>query len=320
MTRGIVYTASAGGLVQARGSADSVLLWQHDLKSALASGPKVRQNTVVVGGADAEVFALSTADGHPCWSKQVSNELLAPPKIARSNVYAKTIDGRVYAFTLDNGRVRWRYFHGSPQLILRAGSAVSVSGNTLVAGFSDGKIVGLEADSGQVRWTKNLAYSRGASDVERMIDIDATPIISRGVVYAVSYQGYVAALSLDDGRFLWRRKLSSYRNMSLSHNRLFVTDASSGLWAIDASNGSVLWHQKNLMYRGLTAVASSSFGLLTADKYGFLHVVSESDGEVIARTQLSIGAIYASAAVAGNQVYVLGGKGGLIKYQLSWAK
>ena len=42
-----------------------------------------------------------------------------------------------------------------------------------------------------------------------MVDIDASPVVKDGIVYAVSFQGKVAAVELETGKIIWARDMSS---------------------------------------------------------------------------------------------------------------
>ena len=75
------------------------------------------------------------------------------------------------------------------------------------------------------------------------VDIDADPIVRGDVAYLASYQGYVGALSLKDGQFIWRKPASVYKNMAIDGNALYLTDSDDTIWSINRQNGQVNWKQ-----------------------------------------------------------------------------
>ena len=156
----------------------------------------------------------------------------------------------------------------------------------------------------------------GSSDVERLVDIDADPIVQGDVVYLASYQGYVGALTLSNGQFLWQKKSSVYKNMASDGNTLYVTDSDDVLWAIDKQNGQVRWKQVVLKARGLTEPVLMGRHLVVADKMGFVHVLETQNGELVSRAQLT-GPIDIAPAVAGNSVYVMTANGKLNRLSVS---
>ena len=85
-----------------------------------------------------------------------------------------------------------------------------------------------------------------------MSDISADPIVQNGIIYAVSYQGRLAALKADSGNPLWEREMSSYAGFALSNNMIFVADAKGHIVAVDRRNGKTIWEQAGLEGRRLS--------------------------------------------------------------------
>lgn len=300
---GIVYTATSDGHIEALNAKSGEGIWQNMLPSGAASGPYVGSAHIAIGGTDASVFLISKKNGDVLWHEPVANTVLAPPVIEKGRVIAKTIDGHVYAFDESTGQLLWTYHHQTPNLVLRAQSTPVVVNNMVIVGFADGRLDGLSLDNGSVLWQRSIAYAQGSSDVDRMVDIDATPIVRNDTIYAVTYQGYIVALSLNTGQFLWQHTLSSYRNMVLGRRYLYVTDTNSALWAFNPRTGTVVWRQKALHNRDLTAPVLTRNGLALGDGLGYIHLLSSITGELRGRLSLARDKINARPADHGNDLY-----------------
>lgn len=318
-----VYTADVKGRIMAFDKSTGKKIWETDLdkKSSyneILSGPSVGEDVLAVTNQDAQVIVFDSSTGEKLWQKTVSNEVLAPPTIAEGKVFVKTVDGNLSAFDARTGERVWTYTHGATPLIMRAGSSPQALFGVVIAGFADGKLVGLRADTGQILWEKSMAIPEGASDVERMADIDANPIVSEGVVYVASYQQNVSAMSLQTGEIIWKKEnISAYNNMATSSNALFVVDNNSDIWAIDKNSGSILWEQKDFHNRRLTAPAVvNNQALVFGDYQGYVSWISLQDGHSVARTRPSSDAIVVDPTVDGNQVYILTSDGTLTAYQI----
>ncbi|MDP3268848.1 MAG: PQQ-binding-like beta-propeller repeat protein, partial [Legionella sp.] len=174
----------------------------------------------------------------------------------------------------------------------------------------------IELDTGRVVWQRSIAYATGASDVERLVDIDADPIVKNKVAYLASYQGYIGALSLTDGQFIWKKSGSVYKNMILSANTLYLTDSNDVVWSINSRTGQVNWKQTALKARGLTEPVLLGNDLVVGDKTGYLHFIGSQTGELLARSQLS-GGVSISPNVAGRNLYVLTDNGMLNQLSVS---
>lgn len=312
----IVYTADASGLVQAVSKKDGQVKWSTILKNNIVSGPTVADGFVIVGTNASTLVLLNQANGKEIWQHKVSAEVLAPPALSHQKVIAKTIDGKVYAIDAVNGKQLWVADHGAPGLVLKASSSPIVVDNLILIGFSDGKLDALELQTGRLMWQRSIAYGTGASDVDRLVDIDSDPIINNNVAYLASYQGYVGALSLSNGQFLWRKPASVYKNMLLSHNNLYFTDSNDVLWSLNSLTGQVNWKQTALKARGLTAPVLVGGDLAVGDRTGYLHILSTQTGELLGRSQLS-GGVTVSPSVSGQKMYVLTDNGMLNQLSVS---
>lgn len=313
----IIYTANSTGVVQAVNVVQGKPLWTKKLTTGLVSGPSVAEGILAFGTETSTVVLLRQDDGKELWQEKVSGEVLAKPLIANHKIIAKTVDGNLYALDLRNGEKLWTSDHGAPNLILKASSSPVVVGDRIVlVGHADGKMDAVDLQTGQLLWQRSIAFANGASDVERLVDIDADPIVRGEVAYLGSYQGYVGALSLTDGQFLWRKPASVYKNMAIDENNLYLTDSDDIIWSLSRQNGQVNWKQLALKSRGLTEPVLMGNRLIVGDKTGLLHVIAKYNGELLSRTQLT-GAITTTPAVAGQGVYVMTANGKLSRFSVS---
>lgn len=312
-----IYTADASGVIQAANMSSGQILWSKKVNAAIISGPAVLNQYLIVGTDSSKLIAFEKQSGKQLWQANVSGDVLAKPLITANKVIAKTIDGNLYAFDLATGRQLWLSVHGSPGLILKASSApVVVDNKMIISGYSDGKMDALDLKTGQLLWQRSIAYASGASDVERLVDIDADPIVQGNTVLLATYQGYVGALSLSTGDFIWRKPASTYNNIVVSGNTLYMTDSNDVVRAINKTTGQVNWKQVLLKARGLTEPVLMGNRLVIGDKTGMLHILSADNGEFISRIQLA-SPIYVAPLVAGNAIFVMTANGKLSRFSVS---
>ena len=282
-----IFTASRSGEISARNRKSGQVLWTIKLDRNIVSGPAVNASVVAVGTEASDLVLLDRTNGHVLWKKKVSGEVLAKPTLSAQNAIAKTIDGNLYAFDIPSGDMKWQVNHGSPDLILKSSSSPVIVSNVVLAGFSDGKLDAVDLSSGRLLWRRSIVFPKGGNDVERLIDIDADPVVKGDIVYLASYQGLIGALSLSNGQFLWSRPASVYKNMLLKNNALYVTDSDDVVWAFNAQTGSVKWKQTELKARGLTEPGLMNNRVVVGDRQGFLHVLSADNGEILGRSSLA---------------------------------
>ncbi len=318
ISKGVIYTSSYLGDVTAIDSKTGKIIWRQHLKTQLTSGPGVGKGVVIVGGGDGHIFALNANNGSLKWQVPVSSEVLAAPTVSADLVLVKSEDGQLTAYKIYNGRRSWSFGQQTPNLILRASSSpISYQGN-VVAGFANGEIAVLNLYSGASIWQRAIAVPQGSSDIQRMIDIDADPVVKNGVIYTATYQGQIAALQLRTGRVLWKHKISSYAGIAVGPRYVFVSDAGGHVWAFDRASGAVAWKQNNLFGRGLTGPAIVGNAIVVGDKKGYLHWLARSDGRFLTRVRVDSRALYAAPIAQGNNMVVAYDSNGVLaKYQVA---
>lgn len=309
-----IFTSNQNGVVAANDIQTGKSLWQTNTGGALSGGAAVNADHVYVGGRDGDVYALNQSNGALVWKTQSSSEILAPAAASDGRVLVKTIDGRVTAFSTVDGHELWKYQETEPTLILRGSSAPQIARGAVIVGFENGDLVKLNLHNGREEWQRAIAEAQGLFAIQRMIDIDADPIIMGNRVYAATYQGHVAALDFSSGNELWSHDISSYAGIASDGRKVFVSDAKSHVWAFNANGGAVNWQQTKLEARTITGPALIGDYVVVGDAEGYLHWMSQQDGHFVARTRVSGSGILATPIVQQNVLYVYTKDGHLAAY------
>ncbi len=280
-----VYQADNIGRVVAYETSSGEHLWRVELDAPINSGP-VSSGELLLFGGDAEVIALKRRDGSLAWRSAVSSEVLSLPAYQDNTVVVHTVDGNIFALDANDGRLRWRHSESVPTLSLRgSGNPVIVDGLVL-CGTANGKVLALGLNDGVLRWQNTVAIPRGRSELERMVDVDADLAVADGVVYAVSYQGNLVAMTLAGGQLMWSREIASATGISVDSGLLYVTDIGGDVWALSRRGGATMWKQDALHQRGLTAPVQQGNYLIVGDYEGLLHWLSKEDGRIVARAKI----------------------------------
>ncbi|MEW7997691.1 MAG: outer membrane protein assembly factor BamB [Candidatus Thiodiazotropha endolucinida] len=304
-SNGMLYIAEPSGEVSSLDPETGERHWSVDTDSPLSGGPGVADGLIALGTLEAELILLDGEDGGERWRQRVSSDVLSSPAVNDGNVICRTTDGGVTAYTTHSGEKRWVYDRTVPVLTLRGDSSPLVSDSQVLAGFAGGKFVGLSLDSGLVNWEATISTPKGRTELERVVDIDADPVLVEGTLYVSAYQGDVAAVSESSGVVLWRRDISSHAGLDANWRQVFITDAEDHIWSLDATNGATLWQQKKLHARKLSAPAMVGDTLVVGDFDGYVHWLSQEDGRQLARIRVGGDAIRLKPLVIDEIVYVL---------------
>lgn len=306
---GRIFVADAEGLVTALSAGDGRVLWQRATGLPFSGGPELTGQRLLLGSTDGDLVALSSADGSELWRTRVSSEILSVPRVAGETVVLHTLDDGIFGFDVNDGTMRWSYSYRAPVLTLRGSSSPVITNGYAVVGVSGGKLVKLDVTTGLPEWESTITAPRGRSELERITDLDATPVLDGGTLYVSAYNGDLAAADLSSGSVLWRRALSAHAGLAIADGVLYVSDSDDQVWAAQPSDGAGIWKQESLRYRDLSAPAILGDWVVVGDLDGYLHWLSRRDGRIVARQRVADGPIRARPVASAGRLFVYGDDG-----------
>ncbi len=312
LAAGIVVIADAKGRLFAYDKASGAKLWTVKTDACITAGPSLTPTNVYVGTQDGNLLAYCLSDGSFLWKTALSGEILAAPAASQNMVFVHALDSTITALSAIDGHPLWRYGLSAPSIVLRHSSSPQVAQQQVVVGFANGRLLGFHATDGVIEWERELGEPKGRSDVARMADISADPVISQGIVYAVSYQGRLAALSLETGQPVWEREVSSYSGLTLSSKVLYVSEADGSIRAVSKHSGDTIWRQPGLGGRRLTKPTLWQNLLVVADDEGYCHFICPKEGTFLGRIRIDSKGIDAAPVVAEDNLIVLSRSGKLV--------
>jgi outer membrane protein assembly factor BamB len=159
---------------------------------------------------------------------------------------------------------------------------VAVRGAVFV-GTPQGKLLAIDPLNGNVGWEATVATPKGASELERLIDVLGRPAFDSDRICATAYQGRVACFDMVRGTLLWSRDISSLTGPLLDNRFVYVTDDKGVAQAFDRTTGSTIWKQDVLAGRRATGTALLGDHYAIQDSDGLVHLVDRSNGKIVGR-------------------------------------
>ncbi len=283
---GQIFTTESNGRVASYDAVRGSFRWDIKLDARLSAGASAGNGLLVVGSEDGELFGLDIQRGDIKWRTPLSSEILAAPQITADKVIVSSGDGKVVALDARTGQRIWVSSNTVPALSLRGGGRPVVAGERVIVGFASGHLAAFNLHNGKRLWETAVAVSRGRSEIERLVDVDTTPRVFDNMIYAVTYQGQIAALTLESGQIVWSREASSYVDIAVDEGQVYFSDNSGELWALDRTSGATLWRQDKLHGRATTAPALLGDYVAVGDFQGYLHWMTRVDGRFVARVRM----------------------------------
>lgn len=310
-----IYTVDHKGEVVALARSNGKKIWNRKLRDAVSAGISLEHGLLLIATTAGELVALTPADGQELWRTQLEGEVLATPRTNGQVVAAQTINGRIYVVDAKTGKDLWFYENPPPVLTLRGTPSPVVTDNAIYAGFSNGRFMAFNPDNGSILWEQRIAIPQGRSELSRMVDIHATPILHEGILYVSTYQGKIAALARGTGSGIWSQDSSSSESIALFGNRLYLTQSDSTVVAYNATTGEILWENDQLLRRGLNGPQIIGDYLAVVDYKGYMHVLNRDTGELAARTRVNRKGARGPMLSDGEILYVYGNNGKLAAFR-----
>lgn len=316
VAEGRVYAAAGEGGVHAYDLQSGAQAWRFESDLRLSGGPGAGEGLVVAGSLDGDVVALDASTGTEKWRAKVSSEVIAAPVVGMGHVFVRSNDGRVTAFAATTGERRWFWNHEVPALSVRGNDAPTLGPGYVFVGNDDGTVSALAAPDGRPVWEQTVAAPEGRTELDRMADVDGTPVLDGTALYATSFKNQTMALDAPSGRPLWVADRGGPGRPGVTAQRVVVTTATGAVFGLDKAGGSVLWQQPGLLRRGVTAPAIHGDYALVGDYDGYLHWLSLEDGSIAGRARAGGKAFRAAPVVADGVALVQNVNGELTAFRI----
>ena len=286
-----------------------------DLNIGITGGISSGDGELFVGNYAGEVIALSAVDGKEIWRRQLKGEISSVPQTNGQVVAVQTMNGKLFVMDAKTGAELWFFENPPPVLTLRGTAAPVVTDSAIFAGFANGRLMAFNPSNGLILWEQRLAMPKGRSELDRMVDIHASPLMKDGILYVGTYQGRIAALARGTGSSLWGQDGSTSENLAASDDKLYVTHSDGKITAHNLTSGEVVWTNEKLLRRGLGGPQVFGNYVAVVDFEGYMHVLNQTDGEFAARTRIDRKGVRAPMLSDGEILYVYGNSGDLSAYK-----
>lgn len=313
-----IFVASSNGKMAALNKSSGKAIWKKSLDLRISGGIGVSGTMLFVGTSDGEVVGLDRLTGGIIWTTPVNSEVLSAPQSDGDVVVAQTYSGEVHGFSAADGKELWRYTSQLPRLTLRGTSTPKIVSGVVMVGFANGRVVAFDIENGAVRWEQRVAVPKGSTEIERLVDVDGRLLVMEDgqTVIATGYQGQVMAIDIGSGRPLWAKETSSYVGATSALGNIYVVAADGSVNALDGNGQGARWTQTVLARRELTEPVAFEGAIGVGDFEGYLHMLAQVDGRLLARTRVDSDGLRAPMTADGDLLYVYGNSGELVAYKL----
>ncbi|NJC04329.1 outer membrane protein assembly factor BamB [Sphingomonas kaistensis] len=327
---GTVYTIDTSATVRAFDTATGGQRWAAQFgtergnnASLFGGGVAVEGDRVFATNGLGFVAALNAATGAPVWQVRPGGPLRGAPTVAGDTLYVMSQDNQLYSLKTADGATNWSATAAVEIAGVFGTAAPAFERGTVVAGFSSGELNAYRFENGRLVWQDALARTSISTSVATLSDIDASPVIDNGQVFALGQGGRMVALDLISGQRIWELNLAGIATPWIAGDWLFAVTDEGKAMAISRNNGKIRWINQLPAFenpkgkRGpISYVGPVLAGgrLILGGSNGVLVNLDPATGAFQSQTNVGA-AISQSPVVANNTLYVLDDKGRLHAYR-----
>lgn len=204
------------------------------------SSPTVVDDTVFVGSADGQMYAVST-EGHVTWRFSTNHVVRSSPAVVDGRVFFGSFDGKVYALEASTGRQVWAVDTNTPNVSWHAvQGSCAVSEGIVYVGSRSTFFYGLDAATGKMLWRHSHKGSW----------VPSSPAVRDGIAYVGQSEPKKITAIDSKGRVLWvtTSKNHTFSSPALAGDVLYVAtndnndlNGMGSLSALDIKTGKPTW-------------------------------------------------------------------------------
>jgi outer membrane protein assembly factor BamB len=245
---GKLFVIDTEAVVYAFDAKSGAKLWSKSIRSPddrgqieFGGGVSVEGDRLYASTGVGDVVALSATDGAEIWKKRPGGPLRGSPTLSLGNVYVMSQDNQLFALAAADGAVIWQD-SGTVQATGVFGvAAPAAAQGSVIAGFSSGELSAYRYENGRALWGDALSRTNISTSVSTLTDIDANPVIDRGLVFAIGEGGRMASYELLSGQRLWELNIGGIATPLLAGEWVFVVTDKARVYCIGRTSGKVRW-------------------------------------------------------------------------------
>ncbi len=311
----IVYFLDAKGNLIARNLENFNKIWQKRIfdkrdKSNFING-KIYFNDGKIFATSGfnYLVALNASDGEIIWSKKIGSIPISTPIASKGQVFITTSDNKTYALSVADGSINWIHSGINRSTAILGAADLVFYKNYIVSSYSSGEIYILSQRNGEVGWTHDLNVNRAINSDFVLNDIDATPMVKDGVIYAVGNGGLMMAINIEDGDIIWQKELSSITDFWVAGDFIYLVNNDNQLISLSRKNGGIKWYKsledendpkKKTIYNGIIMAGDN---LILSNQKREILLVSPTNGEILQRKKIDKG-IYHAPVIVDQKLYL----------------
>ena len=238
--------------------------------------------------------------------------IINAPVANGGRIFFSSEDNHFFALAQSDGRQLWDHQGIAESASILESTSAAVAGEYVIVPYSSGELYAIRVTNGRVAWSDTLTRSGGVTALSELDDIAGRPVVDRGMVFAISHSGVMAAINLNTGDRAWSRDIGGIQTPWAAGDFVYVLTSDEKLLCLQRKDGRVKWiHQLprwedpenrdgTIIWSGPVLVSNR---LIIASSNGYAESLSPYTGELLGKVEIPDGT--AIAPVVANQTLYL---------------
>lgn len=196
---------------------------------------------LATNGPVSVAYAINSADSTIIWQQNLGHKLIKPPLAADGKVYFPSDEGTIDVLSASDGHSLWQAHVSSPKFPIMGLLAYK---DVIIVGTSGGDLAALRASSGSIVWhvSDSCASSKDNSSASNAHPSEPYPcslvplLLVNGVIYGFADGLY--AWNARNGQVIWHNPAYQAQSLVVSHGKVYVPYGYIAV--LDASTGHFL--------------------------------------------------------------------------------
>jgi outer membrane protein assembly factor BamB len=194
-----LYVGSADHNLYAIDANNGTQRWRFETQGSVRSTPAVVSGRVFFGSYDHFIYALDAGSGELVWKRDTLEPVVSAPSVNAGVVYIGSRSSDLFALDAATGAVRWKFFYWSSWVE----SAAAIRDRIVYVGSSDyQQVFAIDAASGKERWRFNTGGSPWPMPAVTDKRVYAGAVGATG--YFIDHRGAFFSLDRTSGKPIWQ--------------------------------------------------------------------------------------------------------------------
>lgn len=330
VANGRIYTMDSLGAVRAFDATSGARIWESQTPnergnehSLYGGGVAYANGRIFATNGLGFVSALDEQTGGILWQVRPGGPLRGAPTVAEDALYVMSQDNQIYSLKQSDGATNWSQAAALEIAGVFGTASPAVASGTVVAGFSSGELNAYRYENGRQVWQDALQRTSIRTSVSSLSDIDASPVIDSGQVFAIGQGGRMVALELTTGQRQWEINVAGISTPWLAGDWLFVVTSDAKLVCVNRLSGKIRWINQlpdfynpkkkrgQIDYRGPILAGNR---LIVVGSNGVVVNIDPATGSFQSQTRVKAG-VSQAPVVANGTLYLYDDDGNLYAYR-----